>query len=49
MLLHAILTLHEKIRTGEITRRRAPGAQRPEELAGWVPERPDAVRLGTPR
>jgi NADH-quinone oxidoreductase subunit B len=49
MLLHAILTLHEKIRTGEITRRRGPASQRPEELAGWVPERPDAVRLGTPR
>ncbi len=49
MLLHAILTLHEKIRTGEITRRRGPTSQGPEELAGWVPERPDAVRLGTPR
>jgi NADH-quinone oxidoreductase subunit B len=49
MLLHAILTLHEKIRTGEITRRRGPTSERPEELAGWVPERPDAVRLGTPR
>ena len=39
-LLHAILTLHEKIRTGEITRR--PGApSRPGEQAtgGWVPER----------
>jgi hypothetical protein len=49
MLLHAILTLHEKIRTGEITRRRSSTSQGPEELAGWVPERPDAVRLGTPR
>ena len=48
-LLHAILTLHEKIRTGEITRRRGPVSRTSEELAGWVPERPDAVRLGTPR
>ena len=49
MLLHAILTLHEKIRTGEITRRSTPALSRTGELAGWVPERPDAVRLGTPR
>ena len=39
-LLHAILTLHEKIRTGEITRRPAstapPASRRP---AGWVPDR----------
>jgi len=49
MLPHAILTLHEKIRTGEITRRRGGEGGRPEELAGWVPERPDAVRVGTPR
>src|SRR5215472_16382710 len=48
-LLHAILTLHEKVRTGEIARRPGSAPQRPEELAGWVPERPDAVRVGTPR
>jgi NADH-quinone oxidoreductase subunit B len=48
-LMHAILTLHEKVRTGQITRRAEPAVRRDEELAGWVPERPDAVRLGTPR
>jgi len=47
-LLHAILTLHEKIRTGSITRRpqRPPAA---EQVAGWVPEQPDDVRVGRPR
>jgi NADH-quinone oxidoreductase subunit B len=48
-LMHAILTLHEKVRTGQITRRPDVAVRRDEELAGWVPERPDAVRLGTPR
>jgi NADH-quinone oxidoreductase subunit B len=48
-LLHTILTLHEKIRTGEITRRKAPAASRSEELIGWTPERPDDIKLGTPR
>ncbi len=50
-LLHAILTLHEKIRTGAITRRPASGspAQPAPPLAGWVPEAPDAVRVATPR
>jgi NADH-quinone oxidoreductase subunit B len=47
-LLHAVLTLHEKIRTGAITRRPA-GVAGDETLAGWVPERPEAVRLGTPK
>jgi NADH-quinone oxidoreductase subunit B len=49
-LIHAILTLHEKVRTGEITRR-APG-EGPAVLGddtGWTPERPEAVRLATPR
>src|SRR5450432_4027687 len=44
-LLHAILTLHEKIRTGEITRR--PGSSVPageQATGGWVPTMPDAVR-----
>ncbi|HMK63944.1 MAG TPA: NADH-quinone oxidoreductase subunit B family protein [Acidimicrobiales bacterium] len=49
MLMHGILTLHEKIRTGEITRRPHPVTVPDEELAGWVPERPDDVRVGTPR
>jgi NADH-quinone oxidoreductase subunit B len=50
-LLHAILTLHEKIRTGAITRRpdRLSRSTAREELAGWVPEEPDAVRVATPR
>jgi NADH-quinone oxidoreductase subunit B len=69
-LMHTILTLHEKVRTGELTRR-PPGlatpfegaslgnddgadtddarTQGPEETTGWTPDRPDAVRLGTPR
>ena len=49
-LLHAILTLHEKIRTGEITRR--PGTSVPageQATGGWVPSMPDAVRVATPR
>jgi hypothetical protein len=48
--LHAILTLHEKIRTGEITRR--PGTSIPvgeQATGGWVPTVPDAVRVATPR
>ena len=49
-LLHAILTLHEKIRTGEITRRPAPAVAPGEPpTAGWVPEVPGAVRVSTPR
>ena len=50
--MHAILTLHEKIRTGEITKRRAEG--RPLEIevpssSPWVPGNPQAVQIGTPR
>jgi NADH-quinone oxidoreductase subunit B len=48
-LLHAILTLHEQIRTGTITRRRPAGGSGPEETTGFVAERPDGVRVGTPR
>ncbi len=48
-LLHTILTLHEKIRTGEITQRRQAASARSEEITGWTPERPDDIRLGTPR
>jgi NADH-quinone oxidoreductase subunit B len=68
-LMHAILTLHAKVRAEHITRRgdEEPGA-RPVELqsaegrdtddagasddettSGWNPDRPDAVRLGTPK
>ncbi len=72
-LMHAILTLHEKVRVGEITRRREVGgglvlSRRPrpqaadegadtddgrteadESTTGWTPDRPDAVRVGTPK
>src|SRR5580698_9965985 len=49
-LLHAILTLHEKIRTGEITRRPGSTAKVGEQATGgWVPTVPDAVRVATPR
>src|ERR1700722_4223588 len=50
-LMHAILTLHEQIRTGEILKRRAEG--RPTQVAEqsnvWTPEVPVAVRVGTPK
>ena len=50
-LMHAILTLHEQIRTGDIMKRRAEG--RPIELShaptAWTPDVPVAVRLGTPK
>jgi NADH-quinone oxidoreductase subunit B len=51
-LNHAILTHHEKIRTGEITRRREEGAggiQLGEQVPGWVQPQPKPVHLGTPR
>src|ERR1700685_2507190 len=65
-LLHAILTLHDKVRTDELTRRPAglhtpylaadegretddARTEAPEETEGWTPERPDAVRVGTPK
>jgi NADH-quinone oxidoreductase subunit B len=50
-LMHAILTLHEQIRTGEIMKRRHEG--RPVQLDAspelWTPEVPVAVRVGTPK
>jgi NADH-quinone oxidoreductase subunit B len=50
-LMHAILTLHEQIRTGEILKRRSEG--RPTHVADqsnvWTPEVPVAVRVGTPK
>ncbi len=52
-LLHAILTLHEKVRTGEILRRRAAsGSGAGVDLAaapGWTPPLATPVHLGTPR
>jgi hypothetical protein len=49
--MHAILTLHEKIRTGEIMQRREqgqPGLTVAEQPL-WTPEVPVSVRLGTPK
>ena len=53
-LIHSILTLHEKVRTGEIMRRRAErggGAaiDLAAEVAGWTQPEAQPVRLGTPR
>ncbi|HVB06010.1 MAG TPA: NADH-quinone oxidoreductase subunit B family protein [Acidimicrobiales bacterium] len=53
-LIHSILTLHEKVRTGEITQRRrarAGGAavDLSSEVAGWTQPLPQPVRIGTPR
>ncbi|HUZ21776.1 MAG TPA: NADH-quinone oxidoreductase subunit B family protein [Acidimicrobiales bacterium] len=53
-LMHSILTLHEKVRTGEITRRRAAsgtgaGVDLAAEVPGWVQPLPAPVRVGTPR
>ncbi len=53
-LIHAILTLHEKIRLGELTKRRPGETGAGIDLAaeptppGWVAP-PSGVRLGTPR
>jgi NADH-quinone oxidoreductase subunit B len=47
-LLHAILTLHEQIKTGAIARRRdVPTLE--ERPTGWVAGRTNAVHVGTPR
>ncbi len=53
-LLHAILTLHEKVRTGEIMRRRATsgagaGVDLAAEVPGWTQPLATPVHLGTPR
>ena len=54
-LIHAILTLHEQIRTGELTRRSpassgaGPAATGPARGAGWVVPPSSPVRVGTPR
>jgi NADH-quinone oxidoreductase subunit B len=50
-LLHAILTLHEQIRVGAITRRPAGrgGEPQSEPSQGWLLENPDAVRVATPK
>jgi NADH-quinone oxidoreductase subunit B len=50
-LMHAILTLHEQIRTGELMKRRTEG--RPTAIdpqqSPWTPDVPVAVRMGTPK
>jgi NADH-quinone oxidoreductase subunit B len=53
-LIHSILTLHEKVRTGEITQRRKErGGGAAVDLAaegpGWTQPLPAPVRIGTPR
>ncbi len=53
-LIHAILTLHEKVRTGEITKRRSAssagaGVDLAVEVPGWTQPLPRPVRVGTPR
>jgi NADH-quinone oxidoreductase subunit B len=53
-LIHSILTLHEKVRTGEITRRRrendgGAGVDLATEVPGWTQPLPTPVRIGTPR
>ncbi len=47
-LLHAILTLHEQIRTGEITRRRDASGKGAGVHVG-SPEGRVQVHLGTPK
>jgi hypothetical protein len=50
--MHAILTLHEQIRTGEILKRREdknPLHLSAHDTESWTPEVPVAVRLGTPK
>ncbi|MGA8296484.1 MAG: NADH-quinone oxidoreductase subunit B family protein [Acidimicrobiales bacterium] len=54
MLIHAILTLHEMVRTGEITRRRSArgggaAVDVAAEVPGWTQPPAQPVRLGTPR
>jgi NADH-quinone oxidoreductase subunit B len=54
-LIHAILTLHEQVRTGEILRRRAgrggtgAGLEVAGQAPGWVQPLRTPVRVGTPR
>jgi NADH-quinone oxidoreductase subunit B len=53
-LIHSILTLHEKVRTGEIMRRReeragGAGVDMAAETPGWTQPLATPVRIGTPR
>jgi len=53
-LIHAILTLHEQVRTGELMRRRTTGAAAIEigandDAGGWTQSLPNPTRVGTPK
>jgi len=53
-LIHAILTLHEKVMSGEITKRRqktsgGAAVDLASETPGWVQPQANPVRIGTPR
>jgi NADH-quinone oxidoreductase subunit B len=52
-LIHAILTLHEQIRTTDIMRRRGTTGEgagiHVQAVPGWVQPTSSSVRLGTPR
>jgi hypothetical protein len=49
--MHAILTLHEQIRTGELMKRRKVGQpiHVDAQQSPWTPDVPVAVRMGTPK
>lgn len=53
-LIHAILTLHEQVRTGELMRRRTTGGAAIEiganhDAGGWTQSLPNPTRVGTPK
>jgi NADH-quinone oxidoreductase subunit B len=53
-LIHSILTLHEKVMSGEIMRRRdergaGAGVDLASEVPGWTQPLPSPVHIGTPR
>ena len=53
-LIHSILTLHDKVRSGEIMRRRrqrggGAAVDLASEVPGWTQPLPAPVRIGTPR
>jgi NADH-quinone oxidoreductase subunit B len=52
-LIHAILTLHEQVKTGEIMQRRGKndagaGIELGHDTAGWTQSLPNPTRIGTP-
>ncbi|HVB01290.1 MAG TPA: hypothetical protein VNE42_08510, partial [Acidimicrobiales bacterium] len=53
-LIHAILTLHEQVRTGEIMNRRESRTGAIEigneaNVTGWTQSLPNPTRVGTPK